>query len=703
MKLPRRLTALFVALILHGTPGTACGPWFPRRYLEDGGRELMQTPEFFAEYELKLLAREYPVPFKAVRDEFPEKATRDRDLSDYEAALKDGSIRPPDVDAARAAHRRMREILRQGAGLNAAETAALPDDILDDAKRAVFPSEFADYHEGILEYGRMHHAAARAVWERLLARPAAERRYRSVNAAFMIGVLAVVDDLDDAPKWLAMARDLAQRGFHDSGGLAAATYSWESGWHEGCGDLRKAAEAALRSISAGYPAQDCISPRGNSPEELAKFATDPLLRRIATIRLLADHTSAFSEPDPKKEAYEPWLAALEAAHIRDFAGAERVAWMCYDKADYAGAKRWLARAPSQSVESLWLAGKLAARDGHRAEAFATLSRAARLVASRKDPAIEVTITCPDAEPTWQVVAGDFALAAMNAAEFRTAFDAFMRGDHWEDAAFVAERLLPLVELRAVIARLPDQDPKELGDGEHSQLSEPVVRMPVDWHWLLARRLARCGRFTEARPHFPQEYRAAFDAYTGGLSRGRNAALKREDRAMAFWAAALEARYHGMELFGTQAGPDWFGYEGNYEFADPAELRVSTSPVKYDDYGRALLPPPGMRAGKSERVRLAASAPTPDTRFHYRYHAADIAWRAVHLLPDNDQRLAEMLDLAGRWVAPNDPQSADKFYQELESRCAKTEIGKRATKQRWFVDIESYTIPRNPIQIAQKKE
>src|SRR5258708_123584 len=109
MKHPRRLTALLVALILHGSPGTACGPWFPKRYLENGGRELLQTPEFFAEYELKLLAREYPVPLKAVRDRFPEKATRDRDSSDYEAALKDGSIRPPDVDAARAAHRRMRE------------------------------------------------------------------------------------------------------------------------------------------------------------------------------------------------------------------------------------------------------------------------------------------------------------------------------------------------------------------------------------------------------------------------------------------------------------------------------------------------------------------------------------------------------------------------------------------------------------------
>src|SRR6185436_16386035 len=127
---------------------------------------------------------------------------------------------PPDADAARLAHRRMREVIRQYCELTKAERDALPADMLDDAKAAVFPSEFADYHAGVLAYSSGEHAAARAAWERLLARPEAERHYRSVQAAFMIGVLGVVENWDDTPRWFEMARDLAQHGFHDDAGLA---------------------------------------------------------------------------------------------------------------------------------------------------------------------------------------------------------------------------------------------------------------------------------------------------------------------------------------------------------------------------------------------------------------------------------------------------------------------------------------------------
>ena len=132
--------------------------------------------------------------------------------------------------------------------------------------------------------------------------------------------------------------------------------------------------------------------------------------------------------------------------------------------------------------------------------------------------------------------------------------------------------------------------------------------------------------------------------------------------------------------------------------------MNTTP-NMKDYNDAEIPvlPPALRAGKSERIRLAASAPTPEKRFHYRYHAADIAWRAAQFLPDNDQRLAEMLDLAGRWIASRDPQAADRFYQALESRCAGTEIGRRATSRRWFVDIAAYTIPCVPVPIQKKSE
>ncbi len=691
-----------VSLFFKDTTGTACGPWFPRRYLERGGAELLARPEFFAELELKLLAREFPVPFKAIRDEHPTQRNAERDQEDFDAALRDGSIHPPDPAAARAAHRRTREAIRQLDGLEPREIDGLPKDSFDEANKSVFPSEFADYHAGALACAQGNPDGARKAWERLLTRPAAERRYRSVSAAYMIGVLSFGKDNTHAPKWFSMARDLAKAGFHDSNGLAAASYSCESDWYRARGDLHKAAEHALRSISAGYATRTCIRPAGNTPEELAKFAADPLLRRIVTSLLLGEHTGEDADAEKAKAAYHAWLSALEAADIRNFAGAERAAWMCYDSADYSGAKRWLARAPTHSVESLWLSGKIAAREGCRAESLHALSKAVRLLAGSREPELEFKEFRSDFETRSRNVPADFALAAINVADFRTALDAFLLSNHWEDAAFVAERLLTLEELRAYVVRRPWQDSFSAGLSERWYEEragvDPEKQKTMDLRWLLARRLARAGRLAEATPFFPVNYRPAFLAYARALARGKDTRLPRDERATAFWAAALEARYHGMELLGTLCGPDWSCFNCDFEFDDPSELRLGTKPLRKRGDQAAEILPIALRPGRAERERLEKSAPTPNKRFHYRYHAADLAWTAAELLPENDQRLAEMLDLTGRWLAPRDPDAADRFYQALESRCAATEIGKRATERHWFVDIETYTIQRNPVEV-----
>ncbi len=178
-------------------------------------------------------------------------------------------------------------------------------------------------------------------------------------------------------------------------------------------------------------------------------------------------------------------------------------------------------------------------------------------------------------------------------------------------------------------------------------------------------------------------------------RGNNHALPGEERALALWEAALEARYHGIELFGYEGAPDWFVYDGDFDFADPAEVRTSgVISGKYEGEKDTPLPS-ALRAGPVERARLAKSRVSPDFRWHYRHRAADLAWHAAALLPANDPRLPEMLDLAGRWLAGQDDAGADRFYQALERRCANTAIGKRATAARWFVDIGEYTIPNRP--------
>ena len=403
---------------------------------------------------------------------------------------------------------------------------------------------------------------------------------------------------------------------------------------------------------------------------------------------------------------EKWLHALEAAGVREFAGAERVAWLCYGAADYAGARRWLVRAPQKSPQALWLAGKLAARDGHREESLRAFSAAARLLAREPEPALEVTQYFTDEDTPARRFAAEQAIAAIGADEFRTALEAFLRGGHWVDAAYVAERLLSIGELRELVARRPwneawaaDQPSDSGADDATAPDAETARRaQTVRLRWLLARRLVREGRCAEARPFFPPTWRVALDRYALALARGEDQRRSGETRALALWDAAVEARYHGIELLGTEAAPDWFAYEGDFEEDDPAGFRLgrpSIREARYSGSAKAIPLPAILQASAAERARLDASATTPDKRFHYRYRAAALGWRAASLLPGKDPRTAAMLNLAGRWLAGRDPEAADRFYQALESRCAETDLGRQATARRWFVDITDPAVRHLP--------
>src|SRR5258708_6302563 len=68
-------------------------------------------------------------------------------------------------------------------------------------------------------------------------------------------------------------------------------------------------------------------------------------------------------------------------------------------------------------------------------------------------------------------------------------------------------------------------------------------------------------------------------------------------------------------------------------------------------------------GREGRSRFAASAPKPDTRFHYRGIAADRAAAAADLLPRRSQAYAATLCWAARYAIDNSDQAkADTIYR-----------------------------------------
>ena len=88
----------------------------------------------------------------------------------------------------------------------------------------------------------------------------------------------------------------------------------------------------------------------------------------------------------------------------------------------------------------------------------------------------------------------------------------------------------------------------------------------------------------------------------------------------------------------------------------------------------------------ELERVQQSAPKPNSRFHYRAIALDLAWRAALLMPDESEQTAEVLCTAGGWLKNFDRTGADRYYKALVKRCGKTtELGRQADQLRWFPD------------------
>lgn len=91
---------------------------------------------------------------------------------------------------------------------------------------------------------------------------------------------------------------------------------------------------------------------------------------------------------------------------------------------------------------------------------------------------------------------------------------------------------------------------------------------------------------------------------------------------------------------------------------------------------------------SELTRAQAHTADPETRFHYRYQAAFLAWDTAQWMPNNDPETAFMLYTAGNWLKARDPKTADLFYKALVRRCRSTELGDAADRQRWFPELDA---------------
>lgn len=715
-----RRTAFLLFVSLASGAG-ATGYFGPAVYLDEGGRRVAASPEFYWELEVKRLARDFHPPEKlgphdpepsatsADRKAWDDRFTAEKDAADFAEALRTGRIKPPDPAEAIRQDAAARAVLNQ-IGLTSSET--LPPE---------FPSEFADYHRGAGAYrrGREHWEEARRAWEDLLKRPEAERHYRSAWAAFMLGKLALKSDDPAAVDWFQRTRVLAQSGFADSLGMAADSYGWEgrSEWKQDHPEkaaplfltqLALGDESAIVSLKALVPDRAPVEGMlnfGPEPDEQSQWdatqlqaaqnkvaaawdraARDPLLRRLLTAHILALASvpdEFVYEPDRQPNRCQRWLELISTLKLSQLQDAEYLGWVAYNTGDYTGAERWLQLARADSPAGLWLRAKLQRRDGKLKEAAASMSAAWKTL---RDPAAYTGWNGPIEPidtvafgPHWtfpQSAGGDLGALRLERSDFVQALETLLAGDLWSDAAFVAERVLTTSELQTFV----EQHPPPAG--------APADDWKMQLRYLLGRRLVREGHYEEAKKFLPPPWEQMLARYAATLAKAHDKNRPLEERAHAFFTAAWLARSDGMELMGTEGAPDGFENGGAFPMPDLA-AQIRSGFYEHVSYHggetQVAKTPIALHLPAEERRRLTKSKPTPDLRYHYRMIAAALAIDAAALLPNDSEELADVVNRAGLWVKDEDEKLANRYYQVLEKRAAQTAIGRAAIARHWFVE------------------
>jgi hypothetical protein len=723
MKRFARIALLILTLTYRADDAHATGFFGPAVYLDEGGKNVDASPEFYWELEVKRLAREFhPVeklvlPKKAQADEdaraIRSQDTAEADLRDFADALNAGQIKPADPAKATQQHQAARNLIDK-----IDNATALPEE---------YNSEFADYHRGAFAYrrGQEHWDEARRAWQELLNRPEQDRHYRTVWAAFMLGKLALKSQDSEAVKWFQQTREFARTGFADSLGMAADSYGWEgrSEWKQEhpakaaalfLTQLALGDKSAIVSLKALIPDREPIEGMlnyGAEPEEISKrddqqkreqeqkeisklkdAAQAPLLRRLVTVHILA--TAAWPNSydgelnNAAAKRCSRWLTVIKEANPGQVEDAEYLGWAAYSSGDYKNAAHWLELSKGDTPAAYWLRAKLQRRAGKLADAAKSMAKAWQTVRDTAaytgwiaaPPPIEDEYGSYPERGSWtfeQSASGDLGGLHLARGDFVQALDILLTGKLWEDAAYVAERVLTANELKAYVDRHQTAATASGDEGDLAKL-----------RYLLGRRLVREDRYPEAGRYLRPPYDKILEKYVKSVKDGANTKLSKTDRARSLFTAAWLARYDGMELMGTEGAPDGFAESGNFELPDLARQRQTGTyrEVRWTGKGQEeRIMPVVLRASKQERERLASSRIRPDIRFHYRLIAGALAVKAAALLPDNSEELADVVNRAGLWVKDRDEKTGNRYFQIIERRCPDTAIGGAAIAKHWFID------------------
>jgi len=681
----RNLVAWAAALSLLAAPIYACGPFFPNRVLIGGDRVVLQAPVANFRREVERIKPPLPARFKAMLP--PRKDAKGKHITEphrRQTAVADVADLKKALEGLKTTAGEKAGILKEYGALRA-ELDRLAKSRTPASALTVprgLPGEFADYARGALFFHQGKREDARKQWKALLKRPAKERHYRSTWAAFMLGKTEQEGDIDQAVPRYALVRKLAGSGFADSLGLAASSLGWEAQAMIHLQKYDQAMELYVAQLATGdntavSSLQFAAGAALKAPPEHLKQAAKGITSRRVVTAYIVSQGGPFPWNSLKASARK-WLTAIEKGKVFEAREADRLAWVAYQLGDVKLAKRWLAVAPRKSTMTRWIRAKLLLHAGDLAGAAKELAQIARKFPPARRARVSNEFRSRSqwnlaSDPIAERVRGELGTLLLARRQFVESLDVLLRGGYWEDAAYVAERVLILKELKTYIDRNWPAAKTEKAEEARERTHPGWIRLKL--RYLLARRLTRGGRWKEARVYYPPVWRPRLDAYVAALRKGNDRRAKQQARASAFWKAACIARYQGMELLGTEVNPDWSVDGGRYKSMSTPGIRSKPGFAKL-----VLMSPEELRRTRQHSVN-------PERRFHYRYAAADHAWRAAVLMPGENDKTARVLCIAGSWLKDRDRKAADRFYKALVQWCGKTDLGKQANQLRWFPKIK----------------
>jgi cellulose synthase operon protein C len=361
---------------------------------------------------------------------------------------------------------------------------------------------------------------------------------------------------------------------------------------------------------------------------------------------------------------------IEKQGIENFSGIDWLAGSAYSNGLFDLAQRLVEH--DKSALSFWVRAKLALHNGNKEAALAAYAEAIHAF-----PANELPKDSDYFEPFWGTgeendwpnssltyrINTERGILQLSRGDFIQALHFLYQGSarYWQDAAYVAERVLSLEELKTFV----DQNvlvPSEIERQNASENGELTPAMRI--RQLLARRLMRNNRIKEAIDYFDDiELKKMANNYHDLLKKASNSWQTDFNKARVWYDVAILVRYEGMELMGYELSPDYTIWQGNYEDVDDQNYEG----LEEEEIKEEFLT-------KTELERVKNHIANPNIRYHYRLLAAEYANKAADQLPASSEAFVAVLCKAAGWNINYSPEFATRFYKRYLNEGASVHWG-----------------------------